>query len=152
MGFSVYGRIGGQNENDVSNYGRNTYYPTVRPSRSYLSSGMSRPRVISTTSSGVQQPYNPKSQTFQKKENKNLKTALIVVGAATAAFVARKPIEGCLKAIRSGAGKVFGPTLQKVSKVTIGDACKAPVSAIKKVGGAIVKPFQAVGKVFAKKP
>ena len=152
MGFSVYGRMGGNSTNNTNNYGRDSYCPKVLVSRSRLGVGYSTPRVNPAPTTNVQDSYNPKTTAFYKKENKTLKTTLLVLGAATAAFVARKPIEKCVTAVRSSVGKAVGPTVQKVSKVTIGDACKAPGKALKKVGSAIAKPFVAVGKLFAKKP
>ena len=158
MSFSVYGRIGGQNANNVSNYGRNSYFPTVRPARSYLNSGVSRPRVYATTvNNTTSQPYNPKSQTLQKKDNKNLKTALLVAGAATAAFVARKPIEKCVTGVKgalSSGVKSYAkhcPNMAQAGK-SFAQACKTPVNACKSVGKAIAKPFVAIAKLFAKKP
>lgn len=141
MGFSVYGRIGGQNDDATSNYGRNSYYPTVIASRNYLSAGMSRPKVYTANTSNSSQPYNPKSATtIQKKENKKLKNILILAGSVTAAYLLRRPIESGLKAVRSGISRVVGPAAQKVSKVTIGEAC-----------GKIASPFIKVASWFKKK-
>ena len=153
MGFSVYGRMGGNVDSTNTSYGKDSHYPKVIVSKSSLGPRYATQRTYYQPANNVTpQSYNPKKTAQLKKENKGLKTALLVAGAATVAYLCRKPIEGCLKAVRTGVSKAVGPTIEKVSKVTIGDACKAPGKVLKNLGGAIAKPFVAIGKFFTKKP
>ena len=105
----------------------------------------------------MNQPYNPKSTTIQKKDNKGLKTALLVAGTALLAYKGAPVIAKCTKAVGDTFNKGVGvyakhcPNMAQAGRSLVA-ACKTPINGCKKIGSFIAKPFVAIGKALAKKP